>query len=342
MANGENFPSEGPDAAAAVRCGRQSASKPTRSKTVYSEMSLARQNVEVTDPRLRKGSLFLGRQPPRCPPSAPPSPLLVHHVVVSLFLVSAAHNLFPLFDSRIVAASAESAYPRDPPRSAPPPFPSAFHMGSNEWQNPFQMAALRPAAERAAPASGETPFFTTLASRVATRDAFPRNLPHEEQVYGNNLSGVADAPPAPPAFRLADERSQALLGQPLGRRTAAANSELESHVSPSATGAPVRFRHQWQNSEAPNAMSFINWQMLGATMTHPALQVTGSPLAAPPVVFHQPDPALAMSQHGKIIAVAAACMVVSLVILLLCCFMVRRKRAHEAYMARPLTLPNQA
>ncbi|KEP60746.1 UNVERIFIED_CONTAM: hypothetical protein HHA_210420 [Hammondia hammondi] len=342
MANGENFSSEGPAAAAAVRCGRQSASKPSRSKAVCSEMAPARQNLEVIDSRLHKKSLFLGRQPPRLPPAAPHSPFLVHHVVVSLFLVSAAHILFPLFDSRIVAADAASAYPRDRLRFAPSPSPSSFRMGSNEWRKPFQMPALRPATERAAPASGEPPFFSTLASGVATSDAVPRNLPHEGQADGNNLSGVADPPPAPPAFRLADERSQALLGQPLGRRTVAANSELESRVSPSAAGASSRFRYQWQSLEAPNAMSFINWQMLGATMTHPALQVTGSPLAAPPVVFHQPDPAIAMSQHGKIIAVAAGCMVVSLVILLLCCFMVRRKRAHEAYMARPLTLPNQA
>ncbi|PFH31546.1 hypothetical protein BESB_025120 [Besnoitia besnoiti] len=132
------------------------------------------------------------------------------------------------------------------------------------------------------------------------------------------------------ALSTPEERRQPLLGQPLRLRTASNGGRL---LRPTATR---------DVAAVPAEMSFvINWQMLGATMANPMLQVTGSPLAQRPLIFEQPDPAAAMSQHGPLIAVVAGVMVVGLVLMLLCCFMVKRKRAHEAYMSAPLTIPTQ-
>ncbi|PHJ17656.1 transmembrane protein [Cystoisospora suis] len=166
-----------------------------------------------------------------------------------------------------------------------------------------------------------------------------------------------------PDVRTPEERQQPLFGQPLdSRKLYYRDADTDTKATPSLfsvpstqsgrgpeareheVSGPASYPQHPRRQELPHVapMSFINWQLLGATMSNPALQVTGSPLAAPPIVFRQPDPGLALSHHGKLVAVMAAVMVIGLVVLLLCCFMVQRKRAHEAYMRRPLTVPTGA
>lgn len=333
------------------------ASEPSRVWVVLSSRSPAGIKLECDDSATALSGVWflLGRKRRRFPGSVTRSRFLPLHIL-SLVLVSALLSIvLPLLDS--VGASAATASPRDRFLFVSPTV-SSFRVGSKERRSPFKMATARTPDDRALHKDREIPFLASRASGVATKGAFSQILRHHTLSEGqNHFSDVDLAPLTPDWYSRAEresrrvphsafppsEEKQSLLAHSLGKRGATPHVEpRESSLSTNARVVGSRIRDRPQDFVAPNAMSFINWQMLGATMLHPALQVTGSPLTAPPIIFHQPDPAVAMSQHGKVIAVAAACMVAGLVIMLFCCFMVRRKRAHEAYMAKPLILPNQA
>lgn len=236
---------------------------------------------------------------------------------------------------------------------------------SDEGVSPREAAALKLLREKKAREADKTKkngstFFGVPTQLLSLLDVESGQFTAEE------LLGMAaqEERQSGPHVRTPEERSQPLLGQPLNSRSrfyggshkdmkpaapslfpGSSNQTPKSRLGNYGVSGPLSYSGATRKGEevpefAP--MSFINWQLLGATMSNPALQVTGSPLAASPIVFRQPDASLALSHHGKLVAVMAAVMVIGLVVLLLCCFMVQRKRAHEAYMRRPLTVPSGA